>query len=58
MRSTIDMSNVQIVIHNRRFWERYPDGRMKPIHMSARVRGQLHQTRAMEARDENKAANG
>jgi hypothetical protein len=52
------MSNVQIVIHNRRFWERYPDGRMKPIHMSARVRGQLHQTRAMEARDENKAANG
>jgi len=52
------MSSPKVVIHNRRFWERYPDGRMKPIHMGARARGQLHQTKAMEARDETKAANG
>lgn len=45
-----------VVIHKRRFWWRHPDGKLEPIHMGNRARGQLHQTRSTEAREERKEA--
>ncbi len=46
------------VIHNRRFYWRYPDGTMKPVQMSERVKGALHQIKATEARDANQSLLG
>ncbi len=41
----------KVVIHNRRFWRRYPDGRMERIYLNERIKSALSQTKAMEGRE-------
>jgi hypothetical protein len=44
-------SSVKVVIHNRRFWKRFPDGRMERIYINAKQKGALAQASAMRARE-------
>ncbi len=41
-----------VVIHNKRFWRRYPDGRMERIYMNEKIKGALWSIKAAaSARD-------
>jgi hypothetical protein len=42
-----------VVIHNKRFWRRYPDGRMERIYMNEKIKGALWSIKAATARDAN-----
>lgn len=39
------------IIHDRRFFWRYPDGRIEPVRLTARILAGLQQTKATEARN-------
>ena len=39
------------VIHDRRFWWRYPDGKLEAVRLTPRIVAALQQTRATEARN-------
>lgn len=39
------------VIHNRRFWWCYPDGRMERIYLNERIKSALSQIKSMEVRE-------
>jgi len=43
--------NRRAVIHDRRFWWRYPDGRMEAIRLTARILAGLQQTKATDVRN-------
>jgi hypothetical protein len=43
-----------VVIHNRRFYWRYPDGAMRPVVLSERAKGHLWQTKAIAAKEQVK----
>ena len=42
------------VIHERRFWWRYDDGRMEPVQIGPKAWGHLCQVKSMMAREDNK----
>jgi len=46
-------ADARVVIHNRRFYWRYPDGVMKPVVLSIRAKGHLWQTKATTAREQS-----
>jgi hypothetical protein len=41
----------RVVIHNRRFYWRYPDGAMRPVVLSERAKGHLWQAKATAVRE-------
>lgn len=43
------------IIHRRRFWWRYPDGRMEPIVATPRIRGHLCQVEYQMGKDVDRA---
>jgi hypothetical protein len=45
----------RVVIHNRRFYWRYPDGAMRPVVLSERAKGHLWQAKASTAREQTNA---
>jgi hypothetical protein len=40
----------KVIIHDRRFWNLYPDGRMVRIYANERIRAHLSQVRSVEVR--------
>ena len=42
----------RVVIHNRRFYWRYPDGAMRPVVLSERAKAHLWQAKAAVAREQ------
>jgi hypothetical protein len=42
----------RVVIHNRRFYWRYPDGAMRPVVLSERAKAHLWQAKATVAREQ------
>jgi hypothetical protein len=42
----------RIVIHNRRFYWRYPDGAMRPVVLSERAKAHLWQAKAIAAKEQ------
>jgi hypothetical protein len=41
-----------VIIHNRRFYWRYPDGAMRPVVLSERAKAHLWQAKATVAREQ------
>jgi len=48
-------ANARVVIHNRRFYWRYPDGAMRPVVLSERAKGHLWQAKATAVRETGNA---
>jgi hypothetical protein len=44
--------DANVVIHNRRFYWRYPDGAMRPVVLSERAKAHLWQAKATVAREQ------
>jgi hypothetical protein len=47
--------DARVVIHNRRFYWRYPDGAMRPVVLSERAKAHLWQAKAATAREQTSA---
>jgi hypothetical protein len=44
--------DANVVIHNRKFYWRYPDGTMRPVVLSERAKGHLWQVKAIAAKEQ------
>jgi hypothetical protein len=48
-------ADARVIIHNRRFYWRYPDGAMRPVVLSERAKAHLWQAKAATAREQTSA---
>jgi len=44
-------ADARVIIHNRRFYWRYPDGAMRPVVLSERAKAHLWQAKASTLRE-------